>query len=273
MMWSILMTVVLSQSPDDGREVAVIAVVRADVATPELTAKLEAGVKSGLEHAQVPITKTAAIPGQDPASCETNRACFALIGRAVGAFAVLRVEGAVIGKEVAVLIQALESTTGQHLGELSFVIPIGDVDREIPQRMAPLARKLSAMMPSPKPIVISPEPLPPSSKLLPGESGRPLEAVAVVPAQGRSMAPVWVTGIGAVVFASASAGLFGMAVSARSCLNGPPVNGSPTVCVPQTQAQAMASRADVGATTGTIAATIAAGLAVATVVEYLVLKD
>ncbi len=158
------------------------------------------------------------------------------------------------------LVQVLESTSGQVLGEASFVIQVADVDREVPARVAMLAKTLKALIPA----KLALEPSPPKDAPL---------AVTGPPVEPRSMAPVWITGIGAVAFAGTAAGLLAMGASARACLNGPPVNGSPTVCVPASQAAAVGQRADVGATAGTVVGSIALGLAATTIVEWLVLKN
>ena len=270
-MWAIILAATLTQSPDEGREVVVIPVIHADVVTAELAGRLERLIRTAVSDAGVPLIHDSRLPGQDPAACETNRTCVALIGRALGSFAVVRVEGAVVGKEIAVLVQALESLGGKQIGEASFVIPIADVDREVPLRVAPLIQKLRALLPGPKKIVIAQTPA-----LLPREEtpGSPIKlTLAPVVAERGSMAPVWITGAGAVVFAGTSAGLFAMGASARACLNGPPIGTTPTVCVPQSQATRMAQRADIGATTGTIAAGIAVGLVATTIVEWLILRD
>lgn len=270
-MWAIILSVAIAQTSNDGRAVAVIPVIHTDVVTTELAQRLEKLVRKELDKVGVPLNTEGRLPGQDPAACETNRACFALIGRALGSFAVVRVEGAVVGREVAVLVQALESTSGQQIGEASFVIPVVDVDREVPLRIAPLMKKLREMLPAPRAVEVAQTP---SNSLLPRAdgTGNP-ELVATPSVGGHSMAPVWITGVGAVVAAGTSAGLFGMAVSARDCLNGPAIDGAPTVCVPQAQAARVAQRADIGATAGGIAAGVAAALVVTTIVEYLILKD
>ena len=271
-MWAIILTSALAQTPNDGRLVAVVPVIHADVVTSELAGRLEKLVRTELTTAGIPLSREGRVPGQDPAACETNKACFALIGRALGAFAVVRVEGAVVGSEVAVLVQALESTSAQQIGEASFVIALTDVDREVPLRVAPLVKKLNGMLPAPVAVADAKQHPAPTLVPGPGEPAKP-ELIASPAAPGRSMAPVWITGAGAVVFAGVSAGLLAMGVSARDCLNGAPVMGVPTVCVAQSDATRVAQRADIGATTGGAAAGIAVGLAVTTLIEYLILKD
>lgn len=51
--------------------------------------------------------------------------------------------------------------------------------------------------------------------------------------------------------------------------NGGPVDGNPTVCVPQSQVGAVQQRADLGLITGTAAAAVAVGLTVTAIVQYL----
>ena len=78
----------------------------------QVAAQLERGVRGALGAAGLPLSQQSKLEGQDPAACEANTACFALIGRALGAWAVVRVDGAMVGTEVAVQVQALESRSG-----------------------------------------------------------------------------------------------------------------------------------------------------------------
>ena len=55
---------------------------------------------------------------------------------------------------------------------------------------------------------------------------------------------------------------------ARSCLDGPPVNGQPTVCVPQSQVSGVQQRADTGLTVGVVSSVVALALAASALIVF-----
>jgi hypothetical protein len=123
-----------------------------------------------------------------------------------------------------------------------------------------MAADLFTRLPTPKTIVLS-EARPDPALENPG-----LNLSGTQPKRGSF--PIWVTGTGAVIFAGGAAGLLAMSLTARSCLHGPAVEGSPTVCVPRNQVPVVQRRADIGLVTGTAAGAIALGLAVTAIVQY-----
>lgn len=241
---------------------AVVAVALSQVVViptnpSELGQRLEGQVVAALKRGGVPLTPAAGLREREATACETNRLCFALLGRVLGTFAVVRVEAATVGTDVAVLVEAIDSATGRAIREDSFVIPIAEIDAALPPRLKPMVDQILAALPPPTPKALVPIAEPPRVDLAP------------VPLQPKRSAPIWATGTGAIVFAGASAGLFAVSASARSCLQGPPVEGRPTVCVPQSQAASVQQRADVTAVTGAAAAAVAVGLGVAALVQFL----
>jgi len=240
---------------DSGRSVAVVP------ATSPLGQQLEEQVRLALTAARVPLQPASALREQEALQCENNKLCLALLGRVLGTFAVARVETAVVGADVALLVEVIESATGKVIREESFVTPAASLDVEVPPRLAPLAAELFAILPAPRPVAMA--------RVEPKVENPALDLTAPA-VQPRSSFPIWVTGTGAVVFAGASAGLLAVGASARNCLHGSPINGRPTVCVPQAQAASMQQRADLGVVTGTAAAAVAIGLTVTAIVQHLI---
>lgn len=251
----------LAQTPPPSRSVAVIP-----SSTADLGKRIEQHLRTALTAAEVPLANTQSVRPQDALGCENNRRCFALLGRVLGTFAVMRVEAVQVGSEVAVLVEALESETARVIREESFAIPISSVDNELPLRLSPLVAKVLSSLPPPQPD----KPLVVALDGAPAPDPRP--DLTHPAAQAPSAVPIWLTGSGAVVFAGASAALLAVGVSARSCLNGPPVMGNPTVCVPQTQANGVQRQADIGLVTGIAAGAVAIGLTVTAIIQYATSK-
>lgn len=232
-----------------------VAVIPANL-TP-VGQKLEDHVRTALRAAQVPLKAVASLNKDEPIRCETNRMCFALLGRGLGVQAVVRVEAAVLQNDVAVLVEAIESATGKLIHEESFLIPSANVEAEIAGRVAPLAQKVAAVLPTLQTLVLS--------DAKPTLQNPALDLAARSEPKGF---PIWATGAGAVVFAGASAGLLSLGVSARNCLHERTPLGAPSVCVPQGQVAGVQRNADVGLITGTAAAAIAVGLTITAIVQY-----
>lgn len=243
----------------DGEPAAVVAPAN----TSELGKRLEAQLTAALKAGGVPLMPATAAKPAEAAACETNRQCFALLGRVLGAFAIVRIEGAAVGADVAVLVEAIDPATGKVFREESFVVPNKAIEAEVAPRLASLSARVLAAVPLPKPkpiVLVADEPLRPPP---------PIALTAEPPPPAKSAVPIWATGTGAIVMAGAGATLLGMSVSARGCLSGPPVEGHPTVCVPQAQARAMQQQADVTAVVGTAAGAVAVGLAVTALIQHL----
>src|SRR5262249_22795292 len=91
--------------------------------------------------------------------------------------------------------------------------------------------------------------------------------VVVAPRERPVVAPL-ALGAGALVAAGVGAGFLASGFSARSCLNGPPLNGQPTVCVPQSQVSGIQQRADIGLTVGVASSAVALALAATALIVY-----
>lgn len=233
----------------------------------ELGKRLEGHVRTSLTAVNVPLASVAGLREREASQCESNRICASLLGRVLGAAAVVRIEAAVVGTDIAVLIEALDSATGRLIREESFVIPSASVDSELPGRLAPVAAKIQAALPglaAPKPALAEAKPDVPVAN--------PALDLSAAPIEPRSSFPIWVTGTGAVVFAGASAGLLALGASARNCLHGGPVEGHPTVCVPHSRVAGVQQQADIGLITGTAAAAVAVGLTITAIVQYAASK-
>jgi hypothetical protein len=230
----------------------------------ELGKRLEDHLRTALTVARVPLRAVTGLRENEAAQCETNRLCFALLGRVLETFAVARVEAADVGSDLAVLVEVIESASGRVLREESFVIPRASLDAELPRRLAPLGQKIFAALPPPRPIALT------EMTLDPQPAENPALNLSAPPTPPRSSFPIWVTGTGAVVFAGTSAALLAVGASARNCLHGPPVDGRPTVCVPQSEVAGVQQRADVGLVTGAAAAAVAVGLTITAIVQHVI---
>jgi hypothetical protein len=229
--------------------------------TSELGKVLDRHVRAALEGANVPIKPLSRLEEERAAGCENNRLCFGLLGQTVGTFAITRVELALVGTDVAVLVEAIESGSGRLIREDSFVVPQSRLDAELPGRLEPMAAKIASVLPAPRQIVLSdarPDASTDNPALNLSEGG-----------PKRSSFPVWLTGTGAVVFAGGAAGLLAMSTTARNCLHGAPIDGMPTVCVPQSQVAVVQRRADIGLVTGVTAGAIAVGLTITAIVQHM----
>ena len=271
-MWVQVIAVALAAAPLP--RVALIPVVRPALVNAASATRIEAAVRAVLEKnvAVLSAAEThAALKDHDPVRCEGNRACFALMARVAGAWAAVRVEAVEASGAVTIAVQAIDvASNGDELAEDHFTVGSDAVEAAVATRLAPLAARLKLREPSPPPsdapVAEAPPPL-----LAPQKT--PAPAVAPVLAQDhrprRGPAATIATGAGAVALAGAAAGFFAMGLDANACLHGAPIDGAPTVCVPQSQARTKQTQADAGLVLGSVASALATGLAITAVILWV----
>jgi hypothetical protein len=275
-----LVVTVLASAPPAG-DVAVVSVSRMGLASAEVVAHAEASVQKVLVANEVVPIELAArgISAEDVARCELSKPCLAVLGRLARAKAMVRLEAAVVGKDVALLVQALRTSNASVFAEETFVVAEDELDAKVPGLLAGFAEKVKTVTSAMPPVATADAPardeasaeLAPPPELTPRPPrAEPAATVELVPkAQPRSRVPLYVTGGGAVVLAGAATALFAVGRSAAACLDGPPVNGQPTVCVPRAQVAEVQQRASVGLSTAAVAGAAALGLAVTSVVMWV----
>lgn len=275
-----LVLAVLASAPP-AQDVAVVSVARLGLADAEVVARAEASVQRVLVASEVVPIELAArgVSAEDVARCELSKACLAVLGRLARAKTLVRLETAVVGKDVALLVQALRTSNASVFAEESFVVAGADLDAKMPGLLAGFAEKVKTVTATLPPVATPDAPareervaeLAPSPDLTPRPArAEPVATVELVPrVQSKSRVPIFLTGGGAVVLAGAATALFAVGRSAAACLDGPAVNGVPTVCVPRAQAAEVQQRASVGLSTAAVAGAAALGLAVTSVVLWV----
>lgn len=263
-MWVSVLLATLAAAPLP--RVALVPVVRSALIDGATAAKVEAEVRKALEKelAVQSAAETEPALGNDPVLCEGNRLCFAKIGQAAKAWAVVRVEAVEVAGSLTVAVQAIDARSSDELAEEHFTIAPAALEETTAKRLGFLAGKLKLLVPTPPsdaPVLAEPAPA-----LTPSAPAERLPALAAQPRQRRGPVPAIVTGAGALAFAGAAAGFFAMGLDAKSCLNGPSVGGQTVVCVPYSQVRARQAEADTGLVLGSVASALASGLAITAVV-------
>jgi hypothetical protein len=264
-MWVSALVAALAAAPVP--KVAVVPVVREALIDRPTARRVEAEVRKALEKELAVQTAAETQPGlkNDPVLCEGNRLCFAQIGAAVKAWAVVRVEAVEVAGSLTVAVQAIDSADGAELAEDHFTIAPAALVEMTASRLAPIAARLKlrvpAAAPADAPVVASAGPA-----LTPKAPAEPMAALADQPRQRRGPVPAVVTGAGALALAGAAAGFFAMGLDAKRCLSGTSLGGQPVVCVPYSQVPAKQAEADGGLVLGSVASALAGGLAITAVV-------
>lgn len=264
MLWAPLLLSALAAAP--APRAIVIPVVREALIDEATAGRVEAAVRSALqkEIALVPAAEAQQVLAEakfDPEGCEGNRVCFKLAGQRASAWAVIRVEAVEVAGNLTVAVQAIDSQLGDELAEEHFTVAPAAFEETAAAKLGPLAAKLKLRAPAP-----APSDAPVAAAPLPAPAAPPPSALAEAPPPRRGPGPAIAAGGGALALAGAAVGFFAMGLDARSCLQGPPVNGSPTVCVPQSQVGAKQAQADTGLVLGSVASALATGAAVTALV-------
>lgn len=242
---------------------SVTSIVRGDAITPDLAAKLEAEVRKALLAAGLdvqPAERTRSLMGtRDALSCAANMACYSLLATLNLTPVMVVVEASSVQQDLAVVLQAIDATGGKVVAEESLVTPAAALDTGITAQLQPFSKKVRDASITAAPIVVADAPVQP--KLVPEE--KPI-VVAPAPPPEKSRVPAIVTGVGAVAAAAVAIIFAAKAVSAQSCLNGPPVDGRPTVCVSQDRAPGLRGEINRDYAIGGGSAAVAAALAIVT---------
>jgi hypothetical protein len=265
-MWVSVIVAALAAAPPP--HLAIIPVVRPSLIDPATAAQVEVQLRKALEKevAVQPLAETFAAIGhaREITKCENNRACFSALGKLARAWAAVRVDAVEVAGSLTIQVQVVDSETGDEVAEEHFTVQ-GTGDEEIGRRFIALAAKLKAKVPAPKP---EDAPVAKAPHLVP-EAKPEVPVVEQAPRARRGPVPPVLTGVAALAFAGAAAGFFAMGLDAQTCLQGAPVNGSRTVCVPQNQVQAKQAQADTGLVVGSVASAFAVGLAVTAIVLFV----
>ncbi|MBX5484584.1 MAG: hypothetical protein IRZ16_22400 [Myxococcaceae bacterium] len=154
-----MLSLTLAQAPSASGapepEVVVLPVVRPRVISRELAERTADAVREGLVRAGYDVMEAAdrqaRLGKQDPADCQNNTTCFALIGRSLRTPVVVRVEGGVVETDLAVYLQALRSEDGSEIAAQSIVTQTDAPKDKIRTDVAPfIARLLTAFPPRPR---------------------------------------------------------------------------------------------------------------------------
>ncbi|MFT3841329.1 MAG: hypothetical protein QM723_30340 [Myxococcaceae bacterium] len=259
--------VMVSQAPatNDAPVVAILPVMRKELIRPTLAEDVEAMVRQALieRHLEViaPAKLKERLGGFSPESCENNRPCLSALGKIAGAWAVVRIAGATLDEDLSVALDA-RTADGVPLFAGSPVVKVKNARTELPQALVALGDAMSAAMPKTQ---RKPD-APVAAQLVPKPVAAP--PVVLVAPRSRPVAAPLALGGGALVAAGVGAGFLASALSAHSCLNGPALNGQPTVCVPQSQVSAVQSRADTGLAVGVASSAVALALAATAVLVF-----
>lgn len=237
-------------------DAALVSAAWPGVVTVPVANRIENQVRAELTKAGMAVAPADAVkraPGMGDA-CKSDRACLARVGVAVRAPVVLLIEPATVGKEVAVVIQAIVSADGSLAAEESFSVSISGVEKELPARLTSLITTLQARRAKPKDVplvvtapVLTPAPIEPPKVVLAPEKPKPL-----LP---------WVLGGGAVAAGVASGVFAGMAASNAAEFRGGIFmqNGAPATRLTQAEVDAAVARTNTDASVA-LAAGIGAGL-------------
>jgi hypothetical protein len=246
--------------------VAIVPVRRSALIDTPTANRVEAEVRQALEKELTVQTaaQTQPVLKNDPVLCEGNRLCFAQIGAAAGAWAVVRVEAVEVAGSLTVAVQAIDAANGAELAEDHFTVAPSDLALASAERLPAFAAKLKLRVPATPadaPVVSDAAPA-----LTPKAPAAPMPALAEQPKARRGPLPAIATGAGALAFAGAAAGFFAMGLNAQSCLGGTALGEQSVVCVPYSQVRAKQTEADTGLVLGSVASALASGLAITTVV-------
>lgn len=269
MVWLPLLLSTLAAAP--APRAIVIPVVREGLIDPATADRVEAAVRAALEKelALMPAAEGRRVLDEasfKPEDCEGNPVCFKLAGQRASAWAVVRVEAVAVAGNLTVAVQALDSQRGEELAAEHFTVAPAALEATAAARLAPLAAKLKQRAPASPATDAPPSDAPVAAAPLPAPVPPQPPALAAAPAPKRGPGPAIALGGGALALAGAAAGFFAMGLDARACLQGPPVNGSPTVCVPQSQVAARQAQADTGLVLGSVASALATGAAITALV-------
>lgn len=248
----------LAQAPaPTALDAALVSAAWPGVVTVPVANRIENQVRAELTKAGMAVAPADAVkraPGMGDA-CKSNRACLAKVGLAVRASVVLLIEPATVGKEVAVVIQAIVSADASLAAEESFSVSISGVEKELPARLTSLITTLQARRAKPKDV-----PLLATAPVLTPAPVEPPPTVVLAPEKPKPVLP-WVLGGGAVA-AGVAAGVFaGMAASNAAEFRGGIFmqNGAPVTRLTQPEVDAAVARTNTDASVA-LAAGIGAGL-------------
>lgn len=152
-MLSVLAALTLAQAAasPSSPDVAVVVVVREGALSPELVARLTAASRTALAKTQLdvqPEAQTRTLLGsQDPVACQTNVTCFGLLGRALNAPVLVRVEGSAVETDLAVFVQAVDTRTLEVVAQQSLVTQTNATRESLAGQLAPFAAEVRQRVP------------------------------------------------------------------------------------------------------------------------------
>lgn len=130
---------------------AIVSVLWPGAVSAEQGDRVESLVRVSLVGAKVPMASPAAgVKAREKArGCATKLECIAALGTSLDAAIVVRVEPAAISRDIAVLVQAIDASTGKLIAEENLSIAQSSLDAELPKQLATFASKVKSHLDRP----------------------------------------------------------------------------------------------------------------------------
>ncbi len=128
------------------REVAVVSVVWPGAIDPASAERLEEVVRGSLARLGTPLLGAAEARAarESVKQCVASQPCLAKVGAELGASVLVRVEPAAVSRDVAVLVQAIDTAEAKSLAELSVTVPAAELEVQLARALTTLASVVHA---------------------------------------------------------------------------------------------------------------------------------
>lgn len=148
-----LLSVIVAQAGVPPPDLVVLPIVRPRAITVELAESNAEAIRAALiSEGYLALTATerqTRLGGQDPAACQSNLTCFALLGRSLGTPILVRVEAGAVETDLAIFLQGLRSTDGSIVAEETVISRTDATDEALRTDLAPFLAELRAAWPPP----------------------------------------------------------------------------------------------------------------------------
>lgn len=139
MLSSLVVALLFAAVPKDAprREVAVVSVVWPGAIDDASAERLEGIVRGSLARLGSPLVGAAEARAvrAKVKQCAASQSCLAQVGAELGASVLVRVEPATVSRDVAVLVQAIDTTGAKSLGEVSVTVPAAELEVQLPHAL------------------------------------------------------------------------------------------------------------------------------------------
>lgn len=144
--WVVALLLAAAPQGAPPREVAVVSVVWPGAIDPPSAERLEEVVRGSLARLGTPLlgATEARAARETVKQCVASQSCLARVGAELGASVLVRVEPAAVSRDVAVLVQAIDTGEAKSLAELSVTVPAGELEVQLARALTTLASVVHA---------------------------------------------------------------------------------------------------------------------------------